>query len=462
VVRGGGVVVFLVQFRTALLSSLVFCGFALGASASAETLNEALSAAYRSNPTLQAERANLRATDELVPQALSGWRPTITGQASVAHVWSNTDVNGASELNQADVNISLSQPLFRGFKTVEGTKAAEARVKAERQQLLATEQSVLFAGVQAYANVVRDRQILGLRRKNVGFLQKQLNASSARFNAGELTRTDVAQSRASLSGAKAQLAASQSQLQASEASYVAVIGRKPGKLAAPRMAKRPPSLDSALAIAQETNPSILAAAQIEDSAQHQVEVIKGDLLPSLTLNGSIDSNINPSSFVATSETAKISGVLVVPFYEGGRIYSQVRQAKETASQNRIQVIGAVRTVRESVANAWNSLIADGQSLASTRDQMAAAALALDGVQQEYQVGSRTTIDVLNAQQTLLSAQITEVQAIREQVVASYQLQQAMGHLTSRHLGLGGYYDPKEHYNDVHDKWIGLSPEPGVN
>jgi outer membrane protein len=454
--------VFSVKFRMALLSSLVFCGFAFGASASAETLNEALSSAYRGNPSLRAERANLRATDELVPQALSGWRPTITAQASVDHLWSNTSSGGSSELDQADINISLSQPLFRGFKTVEGTKAAEARVRAERQQLLATEQSVIFAGVQTYANVVRDRQILALRVKNCGFLQRQLSASTARFNAGELTRTDVAQSRASLSGAKAQLAVAKSQLQASEASYLAIIGHRAGKLAAPQMAKRPKSLETALSIAQETNPAILAAAQIEDFAQHNVEVIKGDLLPSLTLNGSLDHSINPSAFTSTSDTARISGVLTVPIYEGGRIYSQVRQAKETASQNRIQVIGAVRTVRESVANAWNGLIADGQSLNATRQQKSAAALALDGVQQEYQVGSRTTIDVLNAQQSLLAAQITEVQAVREQVVASYQLQQAMGHLTSRHLGLGGYYDPNDHYNEVRNKWIGLSAEDGHN
>jgi outer membrane protein len=453
-------VVFLIRFRAALLSSFVFLGF--GISASAESLNDALSAAYQSNPTLRAERANLRATDELVPQALSGWRPTITGQATADHIWTNSSLGGASELNQADINISLSQPLFRGFKTVEGTKAAEARVKAGRQQLLATEQSVLFGGVQAYANVVRDRQILALRRKNIGFLQKQLSASTARFNAGELTRTDVAQARASLSGARAQLAAAQAQLQVSDANYLAIVGREPGKLSAPRMAKRPQSLDVALSIAQETNPSILAAAQIEDFAEHNIEVIKGDLLPSLTLNGSLDHSINPNSFTSTIDTARISGVLTVPIYEAGRIFSQVRQAKETASQNRVQVIGAVRTVRENVSNAWNGLIADGQSLASTRDQMAAAALALDGIQQEYQVGSRTTIDVLNAQQTLLSAQITEVQAIREQVVASYQLQQAMGHLTARHLGLGGYYDPESHYNDVRDKWIGLSAKDDSN
>jgi outer membrane protein len=454
-------VVLLSSFRTALLSSLVFSSLGFVASASAETLGEALSSAYRSNPTIGSARAKLRATDELVPQALSGWRPTITGQASVDHVWTNAQpFPGATSLDQADVNISLSQPLFRGFKTVEGTAVAEANVKAERQQLLATEQQVLFNGVQAYMNVVRDRQIIALRRKNVGFLQKQLSASTARFSAGELTRTDVAQARASLSGAKAQLAVSQSQLQASEANYLTIVGHKPGKLSSPRMAKRPPSLAAAMSIAQETNPAILAAAQIEDASEHSIEVIKGDLLPSLTLNGSLDHSVNPSTSITTVDTAKISGVLSVPIYEGGLVYSRVRQAKETASQNRIAVIGQVRTVRENVANAWNGLVAGGQSLASVKDQLSAATLALDGVQQEFQVGSRTTIDVLNSQQTLLVAQISEVTAIHDQLVASYQLQAAMGHLTARHLGLGGYYNPTEHYNDVRNKWIGLSAEDG--
>jgi outer membrane protein len=154
----------------------------------------------------------------------------------------------------------------------------------------------------------------------------------------------------------------------------------------------------------------------------------------------------------------IEGVLSVPLYEGGRVYSGVRQAKQTASQSRIQVIGTVRVVRENVSNAWNNLVATRQSLGSVDDQLSAANLALDGVQQEFQVGSRTTVDVLNAQQTVLNAQLSQVTARYDQVVASYQLQSAMGHLTARHLGLGGLYDPTAHYDSVRNKWIGLSAE----
>jgi outer membrane protein len=450
-------VVFSARLRVALLSGIILSGITYSNSAGAETLSDALYAAYQSNPTLRAERAKLRATDEQVPQALSGWRPTINSQGSAGRNWSDNSLS-SSTLDQANINITLNQPLFRGFKTVESTAVAEANVKAERQQLLNVEQTVLFNGVQAYANVLRDRQLLSLRKKNVGFLQKQLEASNARFKAGELTRTDVAQARASLSEARASVSVAQANLQSSEANYLTIVGKRPGKLATPKLAKSPASLDKALAVAQETNPTILAAAQLEDAAEHNIEVIKGDLLPTLSLQGQLNYSHNPSTSIETARSASIDGVLSVPLYEGGRVYSGVRQAKQTASQSRIQVIGTVRTVRENVANAWNNLVATGQSLGSVVDQLAAANLALDGVQQEFQVGSRTTVDVLNAQQTVLNAQLSLVTARYNQLVASYQLQTAMGHLTAQRLGLGGLYDPTEYYDSVRNKWIGLSAE----
>lgn len=444
-----------------------FVVFAVVSSASAENLTDAFVGAYKGNPTLRAERAKLRATDEEVPQALSGWRPTVSTTGTYARNVIDTNKSEPVVSDTGNISITLNQPIFRGFKTVEGTKVAEAQVKAERQQLLGVEQQVLFNAVQAYMNVVRDRQILGLRQKNVGFLQQQLNASDARFKAGELTRTDVAQARASLSGARGSVAIALANVKSSEANYLTVVGHQPGKLASAKLAKRPSSLDYALQVAQETNPSILAAAQIENAAEHTIEVIKGDLLPSISLQGQLNHNYDsskgkPGFFGSANpdvvDSAQIEGVLSIPLYDAGRVYSGVRQAKQTASQNRIQIIGAVRTVRENVANAWNNLAATNQSLASAGDQVSASALALDGVRQEYLVGSRTTIDVLNAQQTLLTAQITRVSAQHDQVVASYQLQDAMGRLTARHLGLGGLYDPTENYDNVRGKWFGLSAD----
>lgn len=440
-----------------------FASFALGFGAalqqvSAESLNDAFIAAYRSNPTLQAERATLRATDELVPQALSGWRPTITAQASASEVWQDSNVQNKSRNDPKTLSINLSQPIFRGFKTVEGTKVAEANVKVGRARLLSVEQSVLFNAVSAYLNVLRDRQILNLRQTNVSFLHKQLQATQARFSAGELTRTDVAQSRASLSGSQAAVAVAVANVKASEANYRTIVGHGPGKLVAAKMATTPKSLETSLAIAQEQNPNILAASFVEEAATHQIEVVKGDLLPSISLNASASATDDPQVGVERSNVQTIQGVLTVPLYEAGRVYSAVRQAKQQASANRIQVIGAVRTVRENVTNAWNGVAAYRQSLTSVGAQVDASRLSLDGVRQEYLVGSRTTIDVLNAQQALLNVQIQQVIAKHDQLLASYQLLAAIGHLTAEHLGLRNLYDPTENYDATRGKWIGLRVE----
>ena len=449
----------LVRRRVKLVSCAVVALSFFMSPLAAETLGDALSGAYHNNSTLEADRARQRADDEAVPQALSGWRPTITAQESIEHRWSNNSAFGGSETNLGNITITLSQPVFNGYKTVEGTAAAEANVRAGRQQLLATEQLTLFNAVQAYLNVIQFRQILALRQKNVGVLQSQLKASQARFTAGELTRTDVAQSRSSLSGAQGQVAIAIANVKAAEANYRTVVGHSPTKLSTPRMAQRPRSLEAAYSIAQQTNPSILAAAQVQDAAEHNINVIAGDLLPSFNLQAS--ANYNRDLNVDTYNTsASIAGTFTVPIYEAGRVYSGVRQAKETASKNRIQVISQVRAVRESVAVAWSSIDSTTKALASARDQAAASRLALDGVRQEYQVGSRSTIDVLNAQQTLVGAEISVVTAQHDQLLQSYQLLASMGHLTAQHLGIRGIYNVKEQYNDVRNKWIGLDPESG--
>ena len=452
----------IVRFRAFVLAGIAFAALGSAQMVRAETLADALAGAYHHNSTLEAERARQRATDEQVPQALSGWRPTINAQATIAHTLNNSTTsfgfNSYSETDPRSVQIQLSQPIFRGFKTVEGTAVAEANVEAGRQQLLSVEQTTLFNAVQAYLNVIQNRQILALRRKNVSFLQSQLNASNARFKVGELTRTDVSQSRATLNGAQGQVAIAIANLKASEANYKTVVGNVPGKLKMPSMARRPQSLEAALSIAQQTNPSILAAAQIQDASEHQIEVIGGDLLPSINLQASASTNGDFAGSGSTSSSASIEGILSVPIYESGRVYSGVRQAKQTASQNRLNVISATRSVRENVTIAWNNIVANGQSLEATKSQVAAAVLALDGVRQEYQVGSRSTIEVLNAQTALVGAQISQVVVQHDQLLSSYQLLAAVGHLTARRLGVTGIYDVKEHYNDVRNKWIGLDPE----
>ncbi len=431
---------------------------ALPMASQAESLNDAFRRAYQKNPDLRAERARQRATDELVPSAKSGWRPRIVAEGSLTQTWSDTDATSSSHNLSKSLDIQLSQPLFRGFKTVEGIKAAKAQVEAGRQNLLAVEQSVLFQAVSAYAAIVRDRQVLRVRQRNVVNLNKQVKGAAARFEVGEVSRTDVSQAKAQLSAAQAGAALAKANLEASIAQYVAVIGNKPGKLTGYKLAKIPASLEKALSIAQATNPSVLASAFVHDAALHNVEIAYGDLLPTLTLNASANYTIDPREGLERSDSATIQGVLSVPLYQSGAEYAAVRQAKHTASQQQIKVIAAARTVRQQVTSSWYVLIASRQAIVSTRAQVSASNAALDGINQEYLGGLRSTIDVLNAEQSVLNAQLTQINAEHDQLVASYQILASIGHLTARHLGLGGYYDVRKNYDNVKNKWIGLEAD----
>lgn len=446
------------------LKAAAFCGAALlnmfvALPAHAESLAEAMRAAYRNNPTLDADRARQRSTDELVPAAKSGWRPTINANVTATQEWSKSETKQGFVTREHNaslpLNIQLSQPLFRGFKTVEGIKSAKATVKAGRQQLLATEQSVLFNVASAYLAVVRDRQILAIRQQNVTNLQKQARAAQARFDAGEVTRTDVSQSRARVSGAQGDVASARSNLEGSIAAYVGVVGYKPGKLKYSRLGHIPNSLEHALRTAQEINPRILAAAFVKEASIHDVKVAKGDLLPELSLRATASHTEHPANGFDYAESATISGVVNIPIYQGGREYSAIRQSKQISSQRGIQIIEATRSVRQQVTTAWYTLVSSAQAITSSKAQVAAAALALDGIDQEYLVGSRTTIDVLNAQQEVLSSRLGLINAEYARMISSYQLLQAMGKLTARHLALGGeYYNPETNYNYVKNKWIG--------
>jgi outer membrane protein len=427
----------------------------------AETLAEALASAYSGNPTLRAERARQRATDEQTAQALSGWRPRVDAGADAAIQDTDTDPNPSGQQSgttyPADISITLTQPVFRGFKTVKGVKRAEATVEAGRQNLLAVEQQTLFDTVQAYMNVIRDRRILAFRQRNVTVLRENLRSSQERFNVGEVTRTDVAQSRARLSLSEATVAEAKSNLAASIATYTKIVGHAPGSLKYPKLPKLPKSLDSANALAEKINPNILAAAFTAEAARHNVGVVKGDLLPTVTVEASGAKTIEDLDHYSDGNVERLSllGRVTVPLYEAGSVYSAVREAKQVESQRRIEIIGAARTVRETVVTAWNFLIASRETIVAARSQVSANTLALDGVKQEYLVGSRTTLDVLNAESELLDSQVTLAQSERDVIVAAYQILGSIGQLTARQIGLGvDYYDPIENYDNVRNKWFG--------
>ena len=475
--RGGcggltGVVVFMSRnWVRAFLSGVAFSAAAamLSVSASADTLFGAMEKAYVTNPTLNAARAGQRATDELVPQALSGWRPTIGVFGEVNRTRTSKenvpiftpegpDVDSVAVNNATggDVSIQLAQPLFRGFGTVNSTKAAEARVDAGKQNLLGTEQQVLFDTVQAYMDVYAGRQFVMLRRQDVAALQAQVKAAQDRFAVGEITRTDVAQAQARLAEAQSFLVNSQTDLARAVATYVQVVGQEPAKLSYPKVVNVPKSLKTALDTAGEINPQLLAQAFVEVARKSDVGVAFSNLLPSADLVASAagsDPDFNQSK--DRSSVMQVGAQLSIPLYESGFVYSQVRQAKQLASQSRIQVIEVARAVRQAVASSWNAYVGLAQIIKNTRTQVNAAQLALQGVQQEYQAGTRTTLDVLDAQRDLVQAQVLQVTAERNRVVSGYQLLAAIGHLTAEEVGLKvPLYDPDANYKRVRDKWIG--------
>jgi outer membrane protein len=431
-----------------------------------DTLFGAMEKAYVTNPTLNAARAGQRATDELVPQALSGWRPTVVVQGDVTSesVVANQPVLPGDDSRKlvhdrtesGSLAIVLSQPVFQGFRTTESTKAAEAQVDAGRQGLLETEQQVLFNVVQAYMDVYAGRQLVVLRKQDVAALEAQVRASNERFAVGEITRTDVAQSEARLAESRSALVETQTRLAEAVAFYIQMVGNEPGKLNYPKVSKLPKSLSAALDVAGEINPRLLAQAFVEVAANSNIGVARSGLLPSAGLEAqALTADTDFGQDKTGIRSASVSAVVSVPLYEAGLVYSQVREAKQRASQSRIQLIEIARDVRRAVAASWNAYVGLGQIIKNTRTQVRAAQLALEGVQQEYQAGTRTTLDVLDAQRELVQAQVLQVNAEKSRVVAGYQLLAAIGRLTAKDVGLNvPVYDPEANYLRVRNKLIG--------
>lgn len=449
------------SFKTALLASALALGcVAVVQPASAQSLNDALSAAYNNNPTLLAARAALRATDEGVPQALSNWRPTVnlTGEAGKLRQEfdPSTASNPSDTISPRTLQLSVSQPLYRGGRTESATDAAEALVLAGRQDLASTERRVLLDAVTAYMDVVQNQAVLELNRNNEEVLRRQLEATRERFRVGEITRTDVAQAESRLSRATADRISAEGALISSRAVLARVMGETPGTLVQPPpLPQLPANEDEALAIAYDDNPDLLGARFREVAAKYDVRTISGGLLPTVSLNGTLSQADETSRANLESESAKIALTVTMPLYEGGSIYSQTRQRKQTHNQRRIQVEEQRRSVRQSVTQAWENLSTARSNITARRAQVDASRIALEGVQQEAEVGSRTTLDVLDQEQEYLDARVAEVRARRDEYVAGFTLLSAVGRLGARQLSLPvDYYDPETNYNRVRDKWFG--------
>ncbi|HZD89009.1 MAG TPA: TolC family outer membrane protein, partial [Pseudolabrys sp.] len=464
------------RWAGALAAGAFVCAAVTAAPARANNLTGALAEAYRNNPSLNAQRASVRATDENVPQALSGYRPRITITASGGEQDLSTTakaVTGGSPIYSTlsgnnspfSTGITATQTLFNGFQTANKTREAESQVLAARATLRNTEQTVLLNAVTAYMNLLRDTAILGLQKSNVEVLQEQLRQTRDRFNVGEVTRTDVAQSEASLATGRSQLLTAESNYKTSAAVYRQVIGVNPGKLAPGTPVDRfsPHTLSSATAVGIATNPSVAAAEYNVDVAQLAVKVAEGALYPNLSVQGSYQKNwLSPSSLsVMDSYSASVFGTLTVPIYQGGAEYSLVRQAKETLGQRRLDLATARDTARQNVVQSWGQLEAAKANISATQSAVQSSEIALNGVREEARVGQRTTLDVLNAQQALVNARVSLVTAQRDRVVASYALLAAVGRLTPAVLGLRvPTYDPRVHYHQVRDSWAGLRTPDG--
>ncbi len=430
------------------------------APATAETLAEALALAYANNPTLQTARATVRIADEAVPQALSGWRPTVTvtGEGGKEGADSSSAFfTMKEERTPRSIALNFSQPLYRGGRTVAGTREAESQVLAARERLRATEQQVLLDAVIAYMDVLRDQAVVELGRNNERVLRRQLEATRDRFEVGELTRTDIAQSEARLSRATSERIGAEGVLVASRATYMRVIGIAAGALAlAPPYGELPGTKDEALSIAEAESPALLAARYDEQAAGHAVRVVTGRLLPTLSLNGVASRAEDRSSAGSRTDVARIVAQLSVPLYQSGSVWSQARQARETRNERRIRIDESRRDVIEEVTQAWEALQTARARIQSDGDQVRANAIALEGVREETTVGARTILDVLDAEQELLDSRVSLVRAERDEYVAAHRLKQAVGRLSAHHLGLAvDLYDPGGHYQAVRGKLFGF-------
>lgn len=425
----------------------------------AQTLEEALVSAYLTNPELEAQRAALRATDELVPEALGDWRPTVAITSDAVGADIDSSASGG-QLGTVSGSLILDQNLYNGGETVANTSRAEALVRLERARLQAIEQDVLLDGVVAYTDLLTALAVLELAIQNENRLRRQLQAARDRFEVGEVTRTDVAQAEARLAGAASDRTQAEGAIRAAEASYRTVINQEPVRLSAPpRLTDLPAREEEAQELAQSFNPNITAAQFDLSAARSGVDVARSALRPRISLRGELTYTEEPSLALDWQRVASIGANLRVPLYQGGGEYARVRQTKHTVRQRREDLESTYRAVREEVTDAWQTMMTATATIGSISEQVRAAEIALEGSRQEALVGQRTVLDVLDQEQDLFQAELDLVRAQRAQIIAGYRLKAAIGQLTAEGIGLGiEPYDPAAHYARVRDRWFGLGPD----
>jgi outer membrane protein len=428
-----------------------------------DTLVQALAEAYANNATLQEQRAALREADENVPTAISGWRPTITidgsiGRSSEVVTELTTSIfTGQPEktrLNERGdpetAQVTLTQPIYSGGKVIDQTREAENAVYAARAQLLATEQTVFLNVVNAYVTVITDAHVLALDQNNQTVLEQQLAATRAQFNVGEITLTSVAQAQASLAQAVEQVAVAQGNLQIADENFRQYVGNYPGALTPPQPLELPvTSKDQAGALAVVNNPNVVAAQYTDAANKDAVDVAFSALLPQIEMQASGFTESNPSGQSTGVRGGSVLAQLTAPLYQGGQEYAAIRAARAREQQSFAAIIDQKRTAYAQATQAWEALVASRAAIVSTNAEIKANAIALDGTEREEIVGTRTTLDVLNAQQLLLNSQVQQVQNIAQLVDNSYTVASAIGRLTVTDLNLPvTQYDDLKYYRSV--------------
>ena len=431
--------------------------------------------AYQNNPQLNAQRAQVRSTDENVPQALSGYRPKVAVTASAGYQYTDTNLTSGGTPNvivrtgihgtnaPRSVGATVSQTLFNGQQTANRTRAAESQVSSAREGLRVLEQTVLLSAATIYMDYLRDAAIVEVQRSNVRVLEQTLKQTQDRFNVGEVTRTDVAQSEAQLAAGKTQLLTAEANLTTTRANFRRIIGNEPENLAPGSPVDRflPATLSKSVELGLTENPNVTAAMYGVDVSFLQVKVNEGALFPTVTLQTSVQQSYEQTLTIFRSFGASTAVQLNVPVYQGGAEYSLIRQSKETLAQQRLNLEQIRDQTRANVVTAWGQLVAGKAQVASAQAQVTASEIALNGVREEAKAGQRTTLDVLNAQQALVNARNALVTAQHDRVVASYSVLTSIGRISPQVLNLATTtYDASVHYQQVRDSWAGVRTPDG--
>ncbi|TWB04588.1 TolC family outer membrane protein [Bradyrhizobium stylosanthis] len=454
-----------VKLFTGAAVSVLLLALAGPTPALADTIEAALVRAYQNNPQLNAQRAQVRSTDENVPQALSGYRPKVNLSLSSGYQYQDIQqtqkglpIHSDPPLQPNAASLTINQTLYNGNQTANRTRAAESQVSGSREALRVLEQTVLLQAATTYMDYLRDSATLEVQRSNVRVLEQTLKQTRDRFNVGEVTRTDVAQSEAQLAAGKTQALTAESNLTTTRANFRRIIGNEPANLAPGSPVDRflPGTIASAVNLGLVENPNVTAAMFGIDVNYLQVKINEGALLPTVTVQAGITQSYQQTLTVFRTTTGSAIATASVPIFQGGAEYALIRQSKENLAQQRLNLETTRDQTRANIVQAWGQLEAGKAQVQSAQAQVTASEIALNGVREEAKAGQRTTLDVLNAQQALVNARVALVTAQHDRVVASYSVLNAVGRLAPQVLGLNTtVYDPNVHYQQVRDSWAGV-------